>query len=180
MIDTIRIRNLSTADIPDILAINSGALPGVSRLDTATASVLLSTATIAWLAVLGERVAGYLIGFLHTSSYDGEEFIWFKQRGGRFIYVDQIAVAASFRGLGIGRRLYAELARWSADDAGLAMVCEVNAEPPNPGSLAFHKTCGFSEVGRLVVADGRKIVLLACTSDQGGTESWPLPAECHY
>jgi predicted GNAT superfamily acetyltransferase len=28
------------------------------------------------------------------------------------------------------------------------LCCEVNVEPPNPGSLRFHERIGFAEVGQ--------------------------------
>jgi predicted GNAT superfamily acetyltransferase len=173
MLDPIGIRDFAAADLADVLAINSGASPGVSRLDPLTAGALISMASIAWIAVREERVAGYLIGFLPASGYDGEEFLWFRQRRKSFIYVDQIAVAASSRGHGIGRRFYAELARWGCTHSCRSIVCEVNLVPPNPASLAFHRTCGFSEVGRLLVSDGREVALMERAGTQGVAPAAP-------
>ena len=39
-------------------------------------------------------------------------------------------------------------------------TCEVNLEPSNPRSLAFHRRCGFIEVGSMKTTDGRRVVLL--------------------
>jgi predicted GNAT superfamily acetyltransferase len=38
------------------------------------------------------------------------------------------------------------------------VVCEVNSEPPNPASDAFHAAMGFTEVGRATIHQGRKTV----------------------
>ncbi len=38
------------------------------------------------------------------------------------------------------------------------MGCEVNLEPPNPVSDAFHEALGFTEVGRAAIHDGKKLV----------------------
>ena len=38
------------------------------------------------------------------------------------------------------------------------VVCEVNIDPPNPGSDAFHEKMGFVEVGRTKLADRDKTV----------------------
>ena len=38
------------------------------------------------------------------------------------------------------------------------VVCEVNREPPNPASDAFHATLGFSEVGAAAIHGGSKTV----------------------
>ena len=40
------------------------------------------------------------------------------------------------------------------------MVCEVNSEPPNVESLAFHEARGYREVGHLRQADGHEVVML--------------------
>lgn len=171
--DPLRLRPFAAADLAEVLAINSGASPGVSRLDSVTALALMSMASVAWIAVREGRVAGYLIGFLPSSDYDGEEFLWFRQRRQDFLYVDQIAVASSSRGHGIGRRFYTELAQWGSAHSCRSIVCEVNLVPPNPASLAFHGTCGFSEVGRLLVADGREVALMERAENQGVAPAAP-------
>lgn len=167
MDDSICIREIRCADLAAVLAINSEAQPAVSHLDAGTATALIFMTSIAWVADLGGRVAGYQIGFLPESGYDGQDFEWFKQRRGSFIYVDQIAIASSFRGQGVGHSLYEALGRWAVGHSCPMIICEVNVEPPNPGSLAFHKTCGFAEIGRLSVLDGREVALLECRSHLG-------------
>ena len=55
-------------------------------------------------------------------------------------------------------RLYRELfdrARAAGHDR---IVCEVNLDPPNPGSDAFHAKMGFAEVGRAELEPGGKLV----------------------
>jgi predicted GNAT superfamily acetyltransferase len=38
------------------------------------------------------------------------------------------------------------------------IVCEVNLDPPNPASDAFHAALGFAEVGTAVIDNGDKTV----------------------
>jgi predicted GNAT superfamily acetyltransferase len=38
------------------------------------------------------------------------------------------------------------------------LVCEVNSNPPNPASDAFHAALGFAEVGSASILDDSKIV----------------------
>jgi hypothetical protein len=38
------------------------------------------------------------------------------------------------------------------------VVCEVNADPPNPASDAFHTALGFAEVGSASIHAGSKTV----------------------
>jgi len=40
------------------------------------------------------------------------------------------------------------------------VTCEYDVDPPNPGSERFHTRFGFREVGRQVVAGGKKSVSL--------------------
>src|SRR4029077_6043453 len=72
----------------------------------------------------------------------------------------QIAVATSHRSRGIGALLYKELEQFAELNQLWALVCEVNMNPPNPGSMAFHKRRGFAEIERLSTSDGRHVALL--------------------
>jgi len=114
----------------------------------------------AWVAVTDRDIAGYLIAFLGSASYGGEEFAWFKQRTQNFVYVDQVALARSYRGRGIGSVLYSELERWGSRQQCESLSCEVNLDPPNPASMAFHMSYGFIQIGRMHTSDGRHVALL--------------------
>jgi predicted GNAT superfamily acetyltransferase len=60
------------------------------------------------------------------------------------------------RGRGHAGLLYADL----FDRAGHSIVvCEVNRDPPNPASDAFHAAQGFAEVGQAAIHQGSKTVL---------------------
>jgi hypothetical protein len=37
------------------------------------------------------------------------------------------------------------------------VVCEINFDPPNPGSDAFHAKLGFSEIGRATLANCKSL-----------------------
>ncbi len=86
-----------------------------------------------------------LLAFDRDAAYDNPNFNWFKARYPRFVYVDRIVVAASARGRGLARALYLDLFARSAGHE--RVVCEINAEPPNPASDAFHAALGFAAVG---------------------------------
>jgi predicted GNAT superfamily acetyltransferase len=40
------------------------------------------------------------------------------------------------------------------------LACEVNERPPNPVSMRFHETLGFSSVGRQTTEGGAKTVVM--------------------
>jgi len=67
-------------------------------------------------------------------------------------------VAEAARGRGYARRLYAGLTEHALAAGHDLIVCEVNSDPPNPASDAFHAALGFLEVGAAVVHGGAKTV----------------------
>ena len=89
---------------------------------------------------------------------DSPNFIWFRARYPRFVYVDRIVVAPSARGRGCARRLYDDLFEHAARAGNDRVVCEVNKTPPNPASNAFHAALGFVEVGSASVHGGSRTV----------------------
>jgi predicted GNAT superfamily acetyltransferase len=160
MRNPIVIREVRPDDLPEILRINVESSPGVTQLTVRGIAGLISEATLAWVAVADRDIAGYLIAFLDSASYGGEEFAWFKQRMQNFVYVDQVALARPYRGRGIGSMLYSELQRWGSRRQCESLSCEVNLDPPNPASMAFHMSYGFIQIGGMHTSDGRHVALL--------------------
>jgi len=160
MRESISINPVQYAHLGAIRSINAESAPGVSVLTPNNLIRVVESASLVWVALMRERVAGYLIGYAHDAAYDGEEFKWFQSRGRDFVYVDQIAVAADSRSRGVGAALYRALETFAANKALRTLTCEVNLEPPNPGSMAFHRRLRFLEIDRLRTADGRHVALL--------------------
>jgi len=103
----------------------------------------------------------FLIAFNQTALYDNVNFLWFRARYDRFIYVDRIVVAPSFRGQGVARALYEELFELARRQWQSPVVCEVNADPPNPRSDIFHNRLGFKHVGESMIPSGKRVRYLA-------------------
>ena len=64
-----------------------------------------------------------------------------------FYYLDRIVIAEEMRRRGLAGFVYDAM-----EDAARGfgrMTLEVNVDPPNLGSLAFHERRGYVEVGRL-------------------------------
>jgi uncharacterized protein len=99
-------------------------------------------------AVIGDGSRGYLIAFDQDADYDSVNFRWFQARFDRFVYVDRIVVAASERGKGAAKQFYLDLFAAARAAGHTRIVAEINVEPPNPGSLAFHAAIGFVELGQ--------------------------------
>ena len=140
---------------PSVLALNNEHAEELSWLEPERLSELVSQAFYA--RRIGELEA-FLLAFDQDADYDSPNFLWFKARYPRFVYVDRIAVAASARGRGHARRLYEDLFATAAQRGHEIVVCEVNSDPPNAASDAFHAALGFSEVGEAAIHGGKKSV----------------------
>ena len=140
---------------PAVLALNNEHAAELSWLEPDRLSHLIGQAFHA--RRIGE-VDAFLIAFDQDAGYDSPNFLWFRDRYTRFVYVDRIAVAQRARGRGLARRLYADLFDHAAMAGHDRVVCEVNSEPPNLGSDAFHAALGFSEIGQALIHDGAKAV----------------------
>ncbi len=143
------------SDRPAVLEMNNLHAAELSLLDRARFDRLMAQAFHA------RRVGAldaFMIAFDQNADYDSPNFLWFRERYPRFVYVDRIAVAVGARGRGLARGLYEDLfgaARTAGHDV---VTCEINSEPPNPGSHAFHASMGFREVGGAVIHGGTKPV----------------------
>lgn len=89
------------------------------------------------VAVEGKQV----LGFAYCN--------WFKPRPAyRFSAEDSVYVASDAQGLGLGRALLTELAA-QAEKAGVRKLIAVIGDSANTGSIAVHRSVGFSHVGVL-------------------------------
>jgi len=98
------------------------------------------------------------MAFDQDADYDSPNYLWFRERYPRFVYVDRIVVAPAMRKCGLANRLYEDLFRVAKDAGHDRVVCEVNSDPPNPASDAFHAALGFVEVGHASIHGGTKTV----------------------
>jgi predicted GNAT superfamily acetyltransferase len=138
-----------------MLALNNAHAQELSWLDAARLQQLV---THAFLARRAGHLDAFLLAFDQDAPYDSPNFLWFRARYPRFVYIDRIAVAPSARGRGIARLLYCDLFEEAHRRGHQDVVCEVNLAPPNPASDAFHAALGFVEVGRASIHAGRKTV----------------------
>jgi len=148
-------------DAEAVLALNLSEEVATSPLDHDDLEALLSEAFFA-AGVDGGRDA-FVIAFDRRAKYESPNFQWFcnnidGREGGDFLYIDRIIVAASARKRGLARQLYDDVAKAARAAGGVGkIVCEVNVDPPNPVSDAFHEALGFVEVGRALLANGKTV-----------------------
>lgn len=140
---------IQSADFAAILRLNAADEIFLAPLDAYGLRALLQQAF--HIALRDQGRDAFLIALDQNAVYGSPNFRWFKARFPRFAYVDRLVVAPHARGKGVGRGLYEELFE-VARTAGHGLVaCEVNVDPPNPASDAFHAALGFEEIGRAVV-----------------------------
>lgn len=138
-----------------LLALNNAHAQELSWLEPERLVHLVSQA---FLASRIGSVDAFLVAFDQDADYDSPNFLWFRSRYARFVYVDRIVVAPAARGRGHARALYDELFARAARAGHDRVVCEVNSVPPNPASDAFHAALGFSEIGAGVLPASGKTV----------------------
>jgi predicted GNAT superfamily acetyltransferase len=151
---------LSAQDAETLLTLNNAHQKETSFLTQRDWDHLVSQAYSA--TAIGTE--GFLITFDQGADYDSPNFVWFEEKYDVFVYVDRIVVSAAARGQGIARTLYESLINMARADGHTKIVCEVNLDPPNPGSDAFHDQMGFVEVGRAHLKEREKTVRYLCKS----------------
>ena len=146
------VRDIEIADLPRVLEINNTNTPGVSELKLSELEVDLSNSLHA-LAIDNEygEVCAFCITFDPGAPDAGDNHRWFAERYESFVYLDRIAINSNHQNRGLGALLYQSVEQHMLKSAEHSLLCcEVNLEPPNPGSLRFHQRIGFTEVGQSI------------------------------
>jgi uncharacterized protein len=150
------LRVLTAGDADRILDLNNEHAVETSLLDLPAAERLLAMCFYA----KGVRPAmrGFLLALDQDAAYDNFNFLWFRRRFERFVYIDRIIVAQDARGQGLARLMYEDLFAEAKAAGHVRVVCEVNIDPPNEGSLAFHRSMEFLALADVVLKGGSKRV----------------------
>ncbi|MEO5652133.1 MAG: GNAT family N-acetyltransferase [Marmoricola sp.] len=153
------LRPITADDHDDVLALNERHVELLSPLDRSRLLELQAAADRASVLEYEGRYAGFVITFASGSAYDGENFAWFAERYDDFCYLDRVVVHENFLRRGLASAAYDEL----ESACGRAVFnLEVNVDPPNEPSLAFHRARGFVEVGRRM-SGGHLVAMLTKT-----------------
>lgn len=140
------IRAAEVGDLERLHAINRAAVPGVGPVSRDELARLMAISPLTLVALSNDAVAGFLLCLTEGADYSSRNYKWISERYQAFAYCDRIAIAPEARGLGLGERLYRSVWQWFAGKRSV-LLCEVNLEPANPGSLRFHERLGFTAVG---------------------------------
>jgi predicted GNAT superfamily acetyltransferase len=154
---TTRLRPITPEDHAAVVALNDRHVELTAPMDEARLAELVHAAEHADVIDVDGQFAGFVITFVTGAAYDGSHFAWFGERYDDYCYLDRIVIHEEFQRRGLGTFAYDEL-EGSCDRPVFAL--EVNIDPPNEPSLAFHRARGFAEVGQSD-ASGHLVSLMA-------------------
>ena len=158
------IRPIVPSDFLKVLEINNSNVPALGELTLEKLHYLVEHSLHA-LVVEHHTLVGFCITFAPNAPYDSLNYLWFCERYEQFVYLDRIAFTSKAHGMGLGELLYQHIETLMCElKLEYPLCCEVNLEPPNPGSLRFHQSIGFVEVGQRQSEDLYRVALLAKTA----------------
>lgn len=158
--DGLTLRPLTAADAPALAVLNDAAAPAVPVTAPDDLARLIDLAGLALGLERAGRLVGFVIAMQPGAAYESENYVFFEGRGIDHLYVDRIVIDAAERGTGLGAVLYAAVFAAARQQGRHEVTCEVNLDPPNPGSLAFHERLGFRSVGTQATKGGAVTVSL--------------------
>jgi predicted GNAT superfamily acetyltransferase len=156
----IRTRALERSDHERVLELNQASVQELSPLDQPRLSYILALAHRSLVAVSADGdVLAFALAIAPGTDYDSLNYTTLGEMFESFLYLDRIAVADSARRKGLGAALYDAMEAAAAPFG--RMVCDVNIEPRNDASLAFHDARGYREVGELAHGDVKTVALMS-------------------
>jgi len=157
------IKELTPQYFAQVLAINNANTPAVGELtiEELRFLVLGSLYAIVITDSTELEVLAFCVTFAPGALYASPNYLWFSNAYGDFVYLDRIAVATPHQNQGLGAMLYQTIEGYMVrDNTAPLLTCEVNLQPPNPGSSRFHARLGFTEVGQQEPKPGIVVSLL--------------------
>jgi uncharacterized protein len=140
-----RLRPITPDDHAAVVALNDRHVELTAPMDETRLTELAGAAEHADVIEADGGFAGFVITFGPGAAYDGTHYSWFSERYDDFCYLDRIVIHEDFRRRGLGSFTYDEL---EGTCGRSVFALEVNIDPPNEPSLAFHRARGYAEVGQ--------------------------------
>lgn len=154
------IRPAAEADLPAVLRLNAEWQHVTSPLDDRSLAHLHAHSAYHRVAEVDGQVVAFLLAFGPHVPYDSPNYRWFESRSAGFLYIDRVVVSAAHQRDGLGEGLYRDLEGYAWAHGIGRLACEVDVEPLNAPSDAFHRRHGFVEVGTQWLPGGVKRVSL--------------------
>ncbi len=144
----LRLRVMRAPDLEAVTALNAEAAPAVNLLSAEEIATLFAMCDVALVATDRHRhIIAFLLSMGMGQPYESENYRWFESRGVRHQYIDRIVVGPPAKGTGVGRAMYESVFERARERGATEVTAEVNLNPPNPGSIAFHERLGFRLLG---------------------------------
>ncbi len=156
----VTVRDAAPRDEDFILALNAACVPAVSEMSAQDFRDIAGWAHSVLIAEAGGKPAGFVILIRPGSAYPSDNYGWFESAFDHHLYVDRIAVTESARGTGAGRALYEAALRLARELDEQRVTAEVNEDPPNPESMAFHTKLGFRHLLSRPSRSGKVVAML--------------------
>ncbi len=140
------IRTLRTTDLELIHKWNQSTVPKVNSLTFEEFRLQSVNCTYSYIQCSTDSMpVGFIFLYDEKTDYDSLNYLYFKSRYQKFLYVDRIIIAGEHQKKGYGQQLYDFIIDTHNPDI---FCCEVNITPPNRQSLSFHHKYGFKEIGQ--------------------------------
>lgn len=159
---TVTFRDATPDDYEQIEALNNAAIPAVNEVTLASLQHFATIAEMFSVVTLSDGIVGFIICLRPGRIYSSDNYAWVSARLKDFLYIDRVAFAPKAQGKGLGKQLY-ETVFARARELGCSVVCEVNMQPRNDQSLAFHAKLGFAEIGEGSEPGGHTVAYLQRT-----------------
>lgn len=150
------LRPITPDDHGWVLDLNQRNVEVLSPMDQSRLEALLGWAEAAMVIQHEGQRAGFVLTFPPGTDYDSPYYRRFAAEFDEFCYLDRIVIDEPYRRLGLGALTYTALEEPLGD---IPMVLEVNVDPPNVASLAFHAGRGYAEVSRMG-KPGKQVALM--------------------
>jgi len=142
-------------DIDALLALSNAHETEIGRF---TKEVFAELIALSFRVRMTRERDAFLIALSARAPEIAPNYRWFAARIARFVYIDRVVVQKSSRKRGLATLLYHDVIDAAQCAGHTRICCEVNIDPPNPASDAFHARMGFDEIGRAYLLDRRKTV----------------------
>jgi len=143
------IRTLRPTDLELIHKWNESTVPKVNSLTFEEFRLQSINCTYSYIQYSTDSIpVGFIFLYDEKTEYDSLNYLYFKNKYQKFLYVDRIIIAAEHQKKGYGQQLYDYVIDTHNPDI---FCCEVNIIPPNRQSLSFHQIYGFKEIGQQTI-----------------------------
>ena len=143
------VRTLRPIDLELLYKWNESAVPKVNSLTFEEFRLQSINCTYSYIQYSTDSMpVGFIFLYDEKTEYDSLNYLYFKKKYQKFLYVDRIIIAGEYQKKGYGQQLYDYIIDSHNPDI---FCCEVNITPPNRQSLSFHQKYGFIEIGQQTV-----------------------------